>query len=167
MSRFVRRAPKRKTVWVGTASSASVAVASAASVIHSSFVPSALSMLAPTIVRVRGFFSIFPSVLTADLTWFGAYGLCIVSDEALAIGTTAIPRPHDDDDWPGWLVHGYFGGHVEADAAGPLLTQPTSFSVDSKAMRKVGVNESVVWMVEAQLGAVTAVLQARVLMLMS
>ncbi len=161
------RSPRRKTVWIGTANTVTLGIAAGASVIHSSFAPDALSMLAPTVARVRGLFRVFPQVWTADLSYSGAFGLAIVSDEAFVAGAASIPRPHDDDDWGGWIVHGYYNGHVEASAvnAGSLVFEP--YVVDSKAMRKVELNETLVWMVEAQSGAVTIQLQARVLMMLS
>ena len=108
-----RRAEKRKTIWVGTAIANALAVASGASVIHSSFAPDALSMLAPTAVRTRGQFTVFPTAFGADLDYIGAFGLGIVSDEAFVAGAASLPRPFDDDDWGGWLVHQYYSGHLE------------------------------------------------------
>ena len=161
------RSARRKTVWIGTSSTVSLNIAAAASVIHSSFAPDVLAMLAPTVARVRGVFKVFPQVFSADLEYSGAYGLCIVSDEAFTAGAASIPRPHDDDDWGGWIVHGYYSGHVEAMAvnAGSLVVE--HHVIDSKAMRKVEINEIFVWMIEAQAGAVAAQLQARVLMMLS
>ncbi len=167
-SRPVRRSAKRKTVWIGTASAANVAVANAVSAVHSSFAPDDLAMLAPTVVRVRGTVNIFPAA-DADLTYFGAYGLCIVSDEALAAGAASIPRPHDDDDWGGWIVHGYYGGRIDFQSSigvVPNMSVETHI-IDGKAMRKVEVNESLVWMVEAEAGGINIILQARVLMMLS
>ncbi len=160
------RAPKRKTIWVGTADQSVITVAGGASVIISSFAPDALSILAATVVRVRGFAIFFPSAFGADLNYSGAYGLGIVSDEALAAGAASIPRPFDDDDWTGWLVHGYFAGHLEFQSAVGETQLPFGYHIDSKAMRKVRPNEALVWMVESQVGAVTVNIQARVLMML-
>jgi len=155
------RAPRRKTVWVGTADQAPVGVASTASVIISSFAPSDLSILQATAVRVRGLLQV-----RVDISYDGAYGLAVVSDEAFAAGAAAIPRAFDDDDWPGWLVHGYWMGHFEFDSSGST-NFPIQQVIDSKAMRKVGVNETLVWMVEARVGAVTVTLHARVLLMLA
>ena len=164
----VTRAPRRKTVWIGTATASAVTVGAGASVVHSSFVPSALSMLAPTVVRVRGDLLVHPVAFGVDANWSGAYGLCLVSDEALAIGETAIPRAFDDDDWSGWLVHGYFTGHLEFQSSTSELVMPQVQVIDSKSMRKVGVNESLVWMFENNSSvSVRASLQARVLVKLS
>ncbi len=103
-----------------------------------------------------------------DDTWRGAYGLCVVSDEALAAGAAAIPRPFDDDDWPGWLVHGYYAGHLEFQSGTSELVVPIQYEIDSKGMRKVRPNESIVWVGESNSSAATQMLLgARVLMLLS
>jgi len=163
----VSRAPKRKTIWVGTADQGEVAIGSGLSVVISSFDPSLLSILKATVVRVRGIFQMHPTIMTGtDLVYGGAYGLCIVSDEALAAGAGSIPRPFDDDDWAGWFVHGYYAGRLEDDVDGNIFAPPSTF-IDSKAMRKVGPGESIVWMVESQFGAVQATIHARVLMMLS
>ena len=135
----------------------------------SSFAPDALAILAATVVRVRGLFFVHPTAFGADLSYDGAYGLGVVSDEALAAGAGSIPRPFDDDDWTGWLVHGYFNERIEftADGASILMLPVQKTVIDSKAMRKVRPNEALVWMVESRVGAITAQLHARVLMMLS
>ena len=166
---FVRtRAPKRKTVWIGTATGVQVTVGSGLSVIHSSFNPAALSILAGTVVRVRGLAQFFMTAFGVDRTIHGAYGLAVVSDEAFAAGAGSIPRPHDDDDWPGWLVHGYYSAHLQFQSATSELVFPHQYVIDSKAMRKVGPNETLVWVVEDNSSTSTqAVIQARVLIKLS
>jgi len=162
----IRSANRRKTVWVGTADQGEIAVGAGLSVLISSFAPDALSILKATVVRTRGIFVVHPTALTGDSTYGGAYGLGIVSDEAFAAGAASIPRPFDDDDWAGWLVHGYYGGHFEFDIDGNTFS-PAPMAIDSKAMRKVGPNETLVWVAESQGGPVQVRLQARVLMMLS
>ena len=161
------RAAKRKTIWAGSADVAPLAVGSGISAILSSFTPDVAGMLAPTVVRTRGVFQVHPTAFSADLSYDGAYGLGIVSSEALVAGATAIPRPFDDDDWPGWLVHGYFIQRLEFLGAQSEHFLPDEKVIDSKAMRKMGPNEALVWMVESRVGAFTAHLHARVLFMMS
>ncbi len=164
---FPRRSVKRKTVWVGTAIQGSVAIGSGLSVAVSSFSPSALGILAGTVVRTRGLVEFRPQAFGVDLTYDGAYGLAVVSDEAIAAGAASIPRPFDDDDWPGWLVHGYYMGHFEFQSGVGIMMVSGQQVIDSKAMRKVGLNETLVWMVESNSSAVDVILHARVLMKLS
>jgi len=69
-------------------------------------------------------------------------------NDALAVGITAVPNPYADMDWDGWLYHRFCDIHahdameVGGDPAefGQTVVQ---FEVDSKAMRKVDIGESV------------------------
>ncbi len=161
---------KRVTTWVGPADQDSVAVASGASVIIASFVPASNGMLAPTIVRSRGEVAIRNSVVASDQDIGGAFGICIVSDEAFAAGTASIPRPFDDSDWGGWFVWQSFKSQFELrDSTGASGLNETSlrYQVDSKAMRRVSDNETVVMMCESQTGALLAAMHVRMLFLMS
>ena len=163
-----RRSAKRKTVWVGTSTTVSVTVGAGLSVIHSSFDPQALAMLAPTVVRTRGIATFTPSAFGADSRIDGAFGLGIVSDEAFAAGAASLPRPFDDDDWPGWLVHGYWQSRVEFQSATSEVFIPHTHVIDSKAMRKIGPGETLVWVMEDNASISTqAMISARVLMLLS
>jgi len=161
------RAPKRKTVWIGTAIQGNLSIASGASFIMSSFAPDTLSILAGTVVRVRGKILVRPQAFGADQEFNGAWGLGAVSDEAFAAGEASIPRPFDDDDWPGWIAHGYYMGHLQFQSATSELVFPIIDTIDSKAMRKIGPNTTLVWMVESNFGAVSVYLHARVLMMLS
>ena len=158
------RSAKRLTQWIGTADQGSVAIASGSSVLHSSFAPSAFGMIRPTVVRVRGTAIFVPTAWSADLEFSGAYGMGIVSDQAVVGGVSAIPRPFDDDDWGGWLVHGYYWGDLEFGSATGTHPWPYTVEIDSKAMRKIGENESLVWVVESQSGACQAGIHTRTLM---
>ncbi len=161
------RVAKRQKVWVGTADQGEIAIGSGLSVIISSFAPDVLSILKATVVRTRGIFEVHPTAFGADLSYGGAYGLGIVSDEAFAAGAASIPRPFDDDDWAGWLVHGFYGGHLEFQSGVGIMMSLDPVVIDSKAMRKVGPNETLVWVVESQAGAVQVRIHARVLMMLS
>ncbi len=130
-----------------------ISVASGASVIIASFDPAANFLLKPTIVRSRGEVTIRPQTFGADLSIGGALGICVVSDEALAAGTAAIPRPFDDADWGGWMVWQSFFYNLEFSDTTGLRQVDKSWQVDSKAMRKVSDGESVVLMCESQTGA--------------
>ena len=68
----------------------------------------------------------------------------IVTADAFAIGITAVPVPLSDKEWEGWLYHRIFDLHtVTATIADGVNAYAIAqrFEVDSKAMRKVGVNE--------------------------
>ena len=158
----------RQTTWVAPADQNTVSVASGASVIIGSFAPDDAGMLHPTIVRVRGEVSIRPNSFGADVAISGAFGMAIVSDDAFAAGTASIPRPFDDAEWGGWFVWQSFSNHVESiDQTGVVFPGSISYQVDSKAMRKVGENETMVLMCESQSGAIEIAMHVRTLFLLS
>ena len=170
-SRFTPRSGGRKarqSLWIAPADQAFINVSAGASAIVGSFAPDDSNMMHPTVVRTRGEVTINPQTFGADLTLSGAFGVCIVSDEALAAGAASIPRPFDDAAWGGWYVWQSFAYRLEFnDATGLLLPAGVSYQVDSKAMRKVSANESVVLMCESQSGALQVAMHLRTLFLLS
>ncbi len=71
-----------------------------------------------------------------------AVGMAIVSDQATAIGVTAIPTPITDMSSDLWFFYQLLHGD-EASVAN-LVKPETRVSVDSKAMRKVDIGQDVV-----------------------
>ena len=91
-----------------------------------------------TLLRTRGEFMAFLSVGTSALDGFnGAFGICVVSENAFGVGVTAMPTPLTDASWNGWLYHHFF--NVKVPGAGLIGDRDASvrFTIDSKAMRKV------------------------------
>jgi len=157
---------RRQKQWIGPADQAGVAVPSATSVIISSFTPIAASMASPTLIRTRGLVNIFP-VGGSDLSFTGAYGICVVTTQALAAGSGSVPRPFDDADWGGWIVWQAYSGRLEFQSGvGEQLLQ-SLYTIDSKAMRRMKTNEAVVTVCESQAGAVTCDSVIRKLFLLS
>jgi len=134
-----------------------------------SFTPatSVPSLDRPTVVRTRGEVMIHPSSSAADISVIGAYGLCVVTSDALAAGAASIPGPFDDADWEGWFVWRSFGIRFESITQAGVLLNAVHHEVDSKAMRKVGTNEAVVLMAESQVGAFTISMPLRLLIKLS
>ena len=147
------RAPVRQTLWVGPADAPSVAIPSNTSVLLASFDASGAGFDKPTIVRTRGVFGHRPGAFTADLSYQGAFGIGIVSGDAFAIGTTAIPGPFTDSDWGGWFVWRSFSYFLEFASGVGIMRGMEQLEIDSKAMRKIGPNEVMVVMCESQAGA--------------
>ena len=119
----------------------------------SSFDPSTNFMTKPTIVRTRGIVSVFPTSAAADLNIVGAVGMGIVSDQAFDAGVASMPEPMTDANWGGWLVWHAFSYHLEFGTNASINYPRWDFEVDSKAMRKVGVNETVIIIAESTTGA--------------
>jgi len=112
-----------------------------------------------TLIRTRGemLVSLASVVATQDGFLFGL-GIGIVTADAFAIGVTATPTPLEDADWDGWLWHTLT--HVFAPTSTGVAEASDAVVVrvpiDSKAMRKVGINE-VIYMVAESSETGTAV----------
>ena len=163
--RGVVRAQRRLTTWIQSADQTFFNNATGAKTINQSFAMDG-SVLAPdaTFVRVRGVLTIAPQTAAADLDFAGALGFGIVSDQAFGIGITAVPGPVTDASWDGWFVWMPFSYRLEVvGAPTDTLILLKDFIIDSKAMRKIHGNETLVVMTESVSGAFTASVQFRML----
>ncbi len=149
MARRVASGPKRQTAWVGPADQGFVNVAAGAKVIVASFAPSDAAFAKPTIVRTRG--DVACSVTGSSTTEVvGAYGLCVVTDRAFAAGVGSLPGPWSDPGYDGWFVWRSFGIQVVGATADGFIQAQINQEVDSKAMRKVTDDETIVLVAESQ-----------------
>jgi len=105
-----------------------------------------------TIIRTRLEVQMTSDQAAATESQFGAIGLCVISDQASAIGVTAVPTPITDLASDLWLMHQVmFGEFLFGTAVGfqDLVGSSSSYSIDSKAARKVNDDEDVVFVAEA------------------
>ena len=104
-----------------------------------------------TLVRTRGQFLAYLNSASAQNDGFnGAFGMCIVSENAFDAGVASVPHPLDDADWDGWYYHRHLfleaaqvmnsGAASDIDVLNPV-TAAIRFEIDSKAMRKFEVDD--------------------------
>ncbi len=163
----VVRGPRRLTTWVGPADQSLVNVATGSKTLVASFDAAASGLAKPTLIRTRGQVAYSPQSLAADITISGAFGVCVVSDRAFTAGAASIPGPFTDAGWDGWAVWGSFTQKLEFSDATGLYLATGSQLVDSKGMRKVSDDETVVLMAESQTGALAIAMQLRLLFKLS
>ena len=112
--------------------------------------------------------SVEPQTFAVDLNIQGAFGLGIVSDQAFAAGAASVPGPWTDQDWDGWYVWQAFALSLEVTTdIGRLIPSNKEYVIDSKAMRKVGANETVVLVIESQSGSLNSFFGFRTLVKLS
>ncbi len=131
----VRRAPRRKTFWIGSAdSTAGQTLAAATAVLDQSTTWS--DDLGPaTVVRTRGELYVRSDVSTTEDA-FGAMGMAVVKTTAAAIGITAIPTPITDEGDEGFFVWvPWTSSQIVGTTQGPV--RANIFKFDSKAQRKI------------------------------
>ena len=158
--RTFNRATKRLTTWGNLADQGFTGVATGGS----SLISSTAFEEPGTIIRARGIISIRATAEGASQTINGAFGVGLVSAEALAVGITALPTPHSDADWGGWMVWKPFGLRWLVDTAVGAEWAHVMIEIDSKAMRKVEASSAMVFVAESQSGAFDIIESVRLLL---
>jgi len=114
-----------------------------------------------TLVRTHLEMFIFSDQEIAGENQIGAVGLCVVSDQAVGVGVTAVPTPITDLDSDLWFAHQILLSSFQfLDATGISAPAGSAYTMDSKAMRKVNDDQQIIIVQEnstAGLGQTTLV----------
>ena len=141
-SRFIRSAHKRRVAWEGAFGSS---LASGAGSFVTTLISEAVleARPAPTLVRCRGEF--WAKSQTSAVNARVTAGIIVVTAKALAAGVASLPTPLTDvgSDWLWWDTYA-----TAWQTGEPIETGGFRRVIDSKAMRKVGLNQVVVMVVE-------------------
>ena len=121
-----------------------------------------------TLVRIRGQLTIALETAAAKADGYhGAFGIGVVTVPAFTAGAASVPTPITELDWDGWLYHQFINVKAaDAIAAGAAANEPGQvhnvlavqrFDVDSKAMRKLRINDIIFAVMElTEVGTATA-----------
>ncbi len=137
LPRGLSRSPRRQTSW-GPGPFGIVASTTSSVALFSNGSQATVDGL--TLVRLRGELLVFLlSVAGGNEGYSGAFGVCIVSENAFNAGIASIPTPIADQSWDGWLAYQMFHvksitGTIADGANGPNIM--ARYVIDSKAMRK-------------------------------
>ena len=145
-----RIATRRKTAWGVGPQAADLAISASGKFIWTIAV-ALQNEPAATLVRIRGLMSLTQlTTSAAGEGFFGALGIGIAADTAVAAGTASLPGPLSEQNWPGWMFHQFFDIRsitaTIADGVNSPLHQ--SMVIDTKAMRKMGQDENLFAIVE-------------------
>jgi len=147
--RFVSRprGVRRQTDWSASANQTSLlAVAGSSAVLSQIFVPFTGG---ETIIRIRGNISWGSDQSAATESQLGAYGIAVVTAQAVSVGITAVPHPGTDGSWDGWMYHTYMASHLQSlSSVGVEPGFLHTVEVDSKSMRKITDDERMVFVIE-------------------
>ena len=110
-----------------------------------------------TLVRSRGFLLIkgTPDAIADNAVV--SLGLIVVSDNAAAVGGTSVPGPGNDPDAP-WIWHQFVP--LQAGSTGLLgddIGSVVRVEIDSKAQRKLGINETLILVGETSSGTYSSI----------
>ena len=159
----VRAAPRRKeTVWFSWTGTGVVLTATGGTITHS-LNAAALALRPFTVIRARMQLFLRSDQAASAEDQAAAFGMCVVSDQAVAIGVTAVPTPVTDLASDLWFVHRYLMASYSGIAGG---ARGIPYEVDSKAMRKVDLGQDLISVAEVDLGigaGVTMFIAGRIL----
>jgi len=146
------RSPRRLNTWREIAATSTAETVPGGTILNS-LDATELAKRPFTIIRTHLLIHISTDQFVASELQIGAVGICVVSQQAEAIGVTAVPTPVTDAGSDLWFLHQWimnrnvFGTGVGFDGNVGQI-----YEVDSKAMRKVDEDEEVV--VVSELSAV-------------
>ena len=135
---------RRLTMWIAGQEAANTLAGAGSEVLSGSFNAAALALRPFTIIRVRGIIGISSDQGTAGEDQSAAYGICVVSDQAIAAGVASIPSPNTDQGSDLFFVYeDLVASMFVASNAGVEPQFMTSRTFDSKAMRKVNDDQDI------------------------
>ncbi len=129
---------RRESLWIGVAPASNVLAGASNAVLSHTLNAAALALRPFTVVRSRILWHVKSDQTGALEDYFAGFGVAVISDQAAAIGITAVPTPMTDISSDLWFVYEQamsqflFISGVGVDPNAGVLTR-----VDSKAMRKV------------------------------
>ena len=152
---------RRLTTWTGVGPFSSVV--QSATVGGTTLIDTGLTTIERVmLVRIHGELMIWLPVVTSIGDGFSKFhaGIGIVTSDAFTAGVASVPNPGNDADWPGWIWH-HFGSSIiglsvtESENTGALSM--VRLPIDSKAMRKLRINEALFGSVQfdTEVGAAT------------
>jgi len=139
---------RRQTLWIAQ-SVIETTLASAESELLVSLLDSVGLALRPfTIVRTVGALMLRSDQTSVAESYQAAFAAAVVSDQAAAVGITAVPAPATDQGSDLFFLFQQMMGHLEvtSDIGRYISAQTVSF--DSRAMRKVNEDEQVVFVAQ-------------------
>ena len=154
MTRVVRsartfvRGPKRRTIWIQFQPAITTMSATGGTLIFS-LNATALALRPFTIVRTHLDLLYLSDQEAASESLAGVYGRTIVTDRASGAGIASVPTPLTNTD-ENWFAYQAVSNDFIRTAAGLDGNNGTHYTIDSKAMRKVGPNDDVIAVFEQQ-----------------
>ncbi len=139
---------RRETLWLDVQEVSSALPSANSATFLNSLGGGALALRPFTIVRSRFSWMLRSDQRAASEVFQSAFGICVVSDQASAIGVTAIPTPFTDLGSDLWLLHEIMAQQISVTTDVGVLLAGVGSSIDSKAMRKVEDGQDIAVVVE-------------------
>ncbi len=152
-----RHGSARETLWIAITPTVNTLSVASTALLFTGFSAGVLALRPFTIIRSRGWFHVASDQGGVSENYDCALGFAVVSDQALAIGVTAVPTPNTDRDSDLWMVYEEVGGRWRFDSAAGVTEAGVGTKFDSKGMRKVEEGQDLAITIEnsaVSLGAV-------------
>ena len=146
-SRFEHARSNRIPVWF-TSRLDETAAGGGGSTLLSVLNAAALALRPFTIIRTRLWIHIHSDQAAAGEVAQGAYGKIVVQEEAVDAGVGSVPTPISEADASFFVYEPFVNEFTFVSAVGFQERGGTNIVVDSKAMRKVGISEDLVSVIE-------------------
>ena len=137
----------RIPVWIG-AEFDTTTISGSSSAILTTLNAAALALRPFTIIRHRILIHIESDQAAASEILQGAYGKIVVEEEAQIAGVAAVPKPLAEPDAPWMVYQPLISSFLFGTGVGFVEPGGVNVVVDSKAMRKVGLSETLISVVE-------------------
>ena len=135
---------RRESLWLFFPTSEVNLAAASTAVLGFSLNAAALALRPFTIVRTRLTWHTRSDQSAATELWGTSLGMCVVSDQASAIGVTAVPTPITDQGSDLFFVYEENYGAMLVSTVVGFTDVGRRVEVDSKAMRRVNDDEDMV-----------------------
>ena len=159
--------PQRTSVWIFIATVEASLTGSPTAVLGGSLNAAALALRPFTIVRNRGIFQARSDQSVGTESFGADLGFCVVSEQAEAIGITAVPTPLTDKGSDLFFVYEQLFSTINVGSGVGTGVATMGGSVykdwDSKAMRKVNEDEQVIFTLENEIAGAIAIVSGRML----
>ena len=140
---------RRETTWFGGTDIRTVLPAGANPVALTSLNAAALALRPFTVIRTRGVVAVSTDQEAADEFQHVMFGQAVISDQAVAIGVTAMPTPRTDSGSDLFFVFEFIANDFRFGDATGFVTGVQERVIDSRAMRKVEDGQDVISVIEA------------------
>jgi len=145
----LRQGQRRETLWFGIGEGIVTLAAANTAILTNSLNAAALALRPFTIIRTYIQWAMMSDQLAALEDQQVGLGCAVVSDQASAIGVTAVPTPFTDLSSDLWYVHRILTSRfVDTGTAVEVAPNPVHTLVESKAMRKVEDGQDVITVME-------------------
>jgi len=143
---------KRETLWAADTTFEVTLAGAPTAVLALSLSAATLALRPFTVVRTRGFLHCQSDQAAAPETFGVGLGMAVVSDQAVAIGVTAVPTPVTDKQSDLWYVYeSLFGATIGNAFVGNMANRGVQKEIDSKAMRRVEEGQDLIVVVENEI----------------